>query len=191
MASKRILVVLVAIAYVLFINMNCNKGIQPPQTQADGLPLETQEGKNTFGCYWNDTLWFPVAGIIPAINCTYNPDSNWTNIVFRNEIRKETITMNLLLFDNRMQEFDDKYPNSVEIDKSLYNYESYKCAEPKGLKMIITKFIKPDRSKVPYVKGILSGTFTAKFYKIKQGGKDIDTTDSIIIRKAVFDLEVN
>jgi hypothetical protein len=61
----------------------------------------------------------------------------------------------------------------------------------KRIKINITKFIKPDRSSTPYTKGIVSGTFTAKFYKQNSSGSGVDMTDSIVIKKAVFDLQVN
>ena len=189
MASKRVLVVLVSMAYVLFTNMNCNKGLQPPQTQADGLPLETQEGKNTFGCFWNDTLWLPKGFLtVPPTYSTFLSDSNWVHISFCNVDRDETFTFYIPIKQVGYYELDESNSNEIRIIRNGYDY---KCSYPKGLKINITKFLKPKIDRTSYIKGIISGTFSSKFYKIKQGGKDIDTTDSIVIRKAVFDLEVN
>jgi hypothetical protein len=70
---------LTSLMLLLLTNMQCYKASQPyvTPTQVNGLPLETQEGKNTFGCFWNDTLWLPK-GMLTSLSmyCTYNPDSN-------------------------------------------------------------------------------------------------------------------
>lgn len=176
--------------FMLFASMQCNKTPpEPPTTQPDGLPIATQEGKNTFGCFWNDTLWLPVGGISgPAIRCTYDIDSNWLIIVVRNENLSETFSFFLKINSKGYYELTDIYPNKVEIYKGLY---SYIVEEPNRLKINITNFIKPNRTTTPNTKGVASGTFTAKFYKQNSSGSGVDLSDSIIIKKAVFDLQVN
>ena len=137
MVSKSILIVFVASAFLLFANMQCNTETPPPvtPTQPDGLPLETQEGKNTFGCYWNDTLWLPESGIgIPGQRCTYYVDSNWLNITVYKDTRRESFSFFLTLNGNGYYEFDDIYPNKVEIYRSKTTWMRYICAYSKGLK---------------------------------------------------------
>ena len=185
---------LTSLVVLLFTNIQCSKTPppEPPTTQPDGLPLATQEGKNTFGCFWNDTLWLPKGGNFkPAIYCNFDIDSNWLIGFIYNDEKGETYSFayrNLKIGEN---EFEDIYPNKVEIYKSKPTSSDYICKYPNTLKMNITKFVKPNKGTMPPTKGIVSGTFTAKFYKLNSSGSGVDTTNSITIKKAVFDLQLN
>lgn len=174
--------------------MQCKKTntIADTPTQPDGLPPETQEGKNTFGCFWNDTLWLPspYPGIA-AIHCTFNSDSNWTSLAITNKKREEAISFNLKSVTQGYNLYYNKYPNSIEISKSSPTFAQYSCDPINGLVINITKFVKPNKISIPNTKGILSGTFSGKFFRIPPRGQEVDTNDFIIIKKAVFDLQVN
>jgi hypothetical protein len=182
-------ILLFLLSFLLFTNMQCYKGSEPyiTPTQPNGLPLETQEGKNTFGCFWNDTLWLPVGKLtIPSMYCTYNPDSNWLTGFFGNTNKNQSISFSFVNINVGYNEFEDVYPNSVRLNN---NFE-YKCITPSIIKINVTKFIKPRFENNKTITGIFSGKFSATYYKIKQGGKEIDFNDSITISKAVFDLKV-
>lgn len=186
-------IIKLTICALLLTSMQCKKttNIANTPTQPDGLPPETQEGKNTFGCFWNDTLWLPSPYVgIPAVDCTYNSDSNWTFIAITNKKRKEAISFNLNSAKQGYNIYYNKYPNSIEISKSSPTFASYSCDKINGLAINITKFIKPNKISSPNTTGILSGTFSGKFFKILAGGQEVDTNDVIIIKKAVFDLKV-
>ena len=100
-------------AFMLLAGLKCPKDSNNPlpSTQPNGLPLETQEGKNTFGCFWNDTLWLPIGGIGgPAITCTYdnhNNDTSWLTIVTYNKNKEEWFSFIFLLNDTGSYSFFD------------------------------------------------------------------------------------
>jgi len=48
------------VGFILLFSCRKDKGSNPTET----LPPETQEGKNTFGCYVNGNLWLPKNGVI-------------------------------------------------------------------------------------------------------------------------------
>jgi hypothetical protein len=168
--------------------MQCSKTPppEPPTTQPNGLPLATQEGKNTFGCFWNDTLWLPEDGLSgPAIYFTYSPDSNWIVGAFSNDSKKESISIALKDVKLGYNEYEYKYPNSFDIYKRpLLNY---KISGISKFKINVKRFDKPDKGKT---KGVLSGTFNGVFYK-RINSNGIDTFNFINIKKAVFDLQLN
>ncbi len=156
-----------------------------PISQPDGLPFETQEGKNTFGCFLNDTLWLPYNSNYVAARIQYD---SILSIGSYNVERSEDIEFVLKIHKTGYYEMGENGYFKIRISRSVDGfYNEYKIAEPNGLKINITKLIKPSIT----VKGIVSGNFTAKFYKIKSNTiNEIDLADSIIIRKAVFDIEL-
>jgi hypothetical protein len=170
--------------------MQCGKSTTPPEpptTQPNGLPLATQEGKNTFGCFWNDTLWLPK-GMLTSLSmyCTYNPDSNWLTGFFANTDKNQSISFSFSHVNDGFMEFEDVYPNKVRLNN---NFE-YRFVSPSKFKINISKLLKPQFSNNKTVPGIFSGTFSATYYKTKKGGIGVDLADSITISKAVFDLKV-
>ena len=180
---------LASLLLLLFTNMQCSKTPppEPPTTQPNGLPLETQEGKNTFGCFWNDTLWLPKGMLTSlSIYCTYNPDSNWLTGFFANTDKNQSISFSFSHVNDGFMEFEDVYPNKVRLNN---NFE-YRCVSPSKFKINISKLLKPQFSNNKTVPGIFSGTFSATYYKTKKGGIGVDLADSITISKAVFDLKV-
>jgi hypothetical protein len=181
------------ICELILTSMQCKKttSIVDTPSQPDGLPPETQEGKNTIGCFWNDTLWLPSVYVgIPAVDCSYHNDSNWTFIAIDYSLRKETFSFNLASISLGNKVYFDKYPNTLRISKNSPTFAQYSCGTINGLIINITKFIKPNKISTPNTKGVLSGNFSGKFYRLLPGGIDIYTNDVIIIKKAVFDLQV-
>ena len=185
MASKKIVVLFVAIAYLLFTDMNCNKGIQLPQTQADVLPLETQEGKNTFGCYWNDTLWLPIDYPMtgPKLDAVFYKDLGYVLITAsQNKIN----TYFSLVFFNTNAGIYSLDTNCYIVSKSNNYYKGLNGS----IKLQLTKFIKPINNQT----GIVSAKFSGVFYRIFRFGTGIkdsfDLKDSIKITKGVFDVQL-
>ncbi|MFZ4796871.1 MAG: hypothetical protein ACOYMA_05215 [Bacteroidia bacterium] len=165
----------------------CNKEAKTvlPISQPDGLPFETQEGKNTFGCFLNDTLWLPYNSNYVTARFQYD---SILSIGAYNVERSEDIEFIIKISKTGYYEMGENGFYKIRISRSLDGfYSEYKILEPKGLNINITKLIKP----IAQVKGIISGNFTAKFYKIKSNTiNEIDLTDSIVIKKAVFDIEL-
>lgn len=180
---------------LLFTNMQCGKTPppEPPTIQPNGLPLETQEGKNTFGCFWNDTLWLPEDGLSgPGIYATYNLDSGFLDMSFSNRIKYKLLNITLKLSKEGAFDFTNDYPNSVRASFVTDKIISYRNnSNVNDIKINITKFVKPQILDNKKIKGIISGNFSLKLYKLNTDGSGVDTTNSMIINKAVFDLQLN
>jgi len=76
--------------------MACNKetSVILPTSQSDGLPLETQEAKNTFGCFINDTLWLPYSSNLVAASLSDSILSTSTCIAERSEYIEFSLNIN-------------------------------------------------------------------------------------------------
>jgi hypothetical protein len=178
---------LTLLVLLLFTNMQCSKTPppEPPTTQPDGLPLETQEGKNTFGCFWNDTLWLPVfqplAG--PELDAVYDKTFKYARVIASQRNIHSTISIG---FSNDIIGEYNLDSTCNIVSKSNYEYNGFN----KSVKLKLTKFIKPNLSNNGIVSGNVSGVFY-RIYRFGTGVKDsFDLNDSIIITKGVFDVKL-
>ena len=178
---------LTSLVLLLFTNIQCSKTPppEPPTTQPNGLPLETQEGKNTFGCFWNDTLWLPVwePSPGPELYAAYYNDFGYSAIVASQKNIFTTIT--LVFYKELTGEY--KLDSTCSIrSKSNYTYKGYN----KSINLKITKFIKPTLNN----SGIASGSFSGIFYRTFRFGTGIQDSlnfnDSIKITNGIFDVKL-
>lgn len=178
---------LATLLLLLLTNMQCYKASQPyvTPTQVNGLPLETQEGKNTFGCFWNDTLWLPVwePSLGPELYAAYYNDFGYSAIVASQKNIFTTIT--LVFYKELTGEY--KLDSTCSIrSKSNYTYKGYN----KSINLKITKFTKPTLNN----SGIASGSFSGIFYRTFRFGTGIQDSlnfnDSIKITNGIFDVKL-
>jgi hypothetical protein len=143
---------------VIFIACNKETSAILPTSQFDELPLETQEAKNTFGCFINDTLWLTYSSNLVAAILYNSVLSTSTCIAERSTYIEFTFKINKIGY----YEIGGNGINKIRISRDFWVFfKVCKISEPNGLNINITKLIKPSSA----TKGIVSRILLLSFLK--------------------------
>jgi hypothetical protein len=146
------------------------------------LPPETQEGKNTFGCYVDDQLWLPYAEHTLDRSIEPEYDSGWFSVRVEREVGNIPL-MNLQLSDTlgfQMKTYtqDNGFSAGVyRTDDGVYNY--YSSAPGDEASITLTKVEAPahDGSRQVIISGrfsfVVTCTANGKKIRVSDGRFDI------------------
>jgi hypothetical protein len=146
------------------------------------LPAETQEGKNTFGCYLDNNLWLPENDKTCVLcqenlSATYNPSTGVVKILTF-KYKFDGTYENLWLYAQNVNAAGD-FNLAIDVDSQMTSYlRSY--SNNSEDKYLLANQGNIHITKLDTINKIISGTFS---FNAKNGNS------TVAITKGVFDVK--
>ena len=145
------------------------------------LPAETQEGKNTFGCYVENTIWLAENDKTCVlcqqnVNATYDPNTGET-IIAAFKYKTDDGYENIRLYSKNINSSGD-FALSIDINNSMTSYTKTQSNGTTTDKYLLVNQGNLHISKLDTVNRIISGTFS---FNASNGNTTVSIT------KGVFD----